>query len=570
MGKISTYPEAPSAASDDYLLLDGSTNGTRKIKPGSFIDPTGTQSGMAADAKLTKDEIEELDKHAMFVDKVLDVNPDSADWETGRLNASSGTPGSSAGAVVYNNQEITVYFCRTKTYVPDNVLAVFGKGTYFPVIFAYENDTYVGLYKNGAFEKTAIVLKQQTYYLNEIREAYPTYQLRIIVCDVSTSTQPTVDNVVANLGYIYKAVTKKYLESELAVTVRAQNRWVNGLLSSTGQDGSTGNSTYIRTVGYIESKTGELKFTVPNGYIARYYLFDASKTFVSSSANIRNTVATVQVPKGYFIRVLVWHASISDISPYEGNLIKIEYNESNVKALSDFRYAETDYAEIGMFPKIGVIGDSFASGTLYDSLTAEYSTTNYAISWPQIIARQEGVDVINFTEGGIYTRTWLGDTDHGLPALLSAEPQNLYVIALGINDAKAITDNVMSLGSIADVDVSDYTQNPDTFYGNYGRIIGNILNHAPKAKVICLSVAREGQRHMDAYIKEIASVYKIPFIDLTEDMYFTSELFYGSIVNDHPLAYGYSGMAKAISNLMRRCIVDNLYYFSDYDGLTSA
>lgn len=39
MGRINTYPEASSAASDDYLLLDGSTNGTRKIKSGNFIDP---------------------------------------------------------------------------------------------------------------------------------------------------------------------------------------------------------------------------------------------------------------------------------------------------------------------------------------------------------------------------------------------------------------------------------------------------------------------------------------------------------------------------------------------------
>lgn len=51
MSRINTYPEASSAASDDYLLLDGSTNGTRKIKPSGFVDPTLTQPGQAADAK---------------------------------------------------------------------------------------------------------------------------------------------------------------------------------------------------------------------------------------------------------------------------------------------------------------------------------------------------------------------------------------------------------------------------------------------------------------------------------------------------------------------------------------
>lgn len=60
MSRINEYPEALSAASDDYLLVDGSTNGTRKIKPSGFVDTTLIQPGQAADSKAVGDEIADL------------------------------------------------------------------------------------------------------------------------------------------------------------------------------------------------------------------------------------------------------------------------------------------------------------------------------------------------------------------------------------------------------------------------------------------------------------------------------------------------------------------------------
>ena len=127
----------------------------------------------------------------------------------------------------------------------------------------------------------------------------------------------------------------------------------------------------------------------------------------------------------------------------------------------------------------------------------------------------------------------------------------------------------MDLGTLEDVNVSDHTQNPDTFYGNYGRIIGNILAHAPKAKIVCLSVAREGQRSMDEHIKAVAEKYGVPFIDLTEEPYFTSEIYYGSMAGGHPLAYGYAGMGRAIERLLQKCVIVNSAYFADYTGQTT-
>ena len=57
-----------------------------------------------------------------------------------------------------------------------------------------------------------------------------------------------------------------------------------------------------------------------------------------------------------------------------------------------------------------------------------------------------------------------------------------FFLCLGINDRTYVT-----LGTIADIK-EDYTQNPNTFYVNYGKIITQIMAHAPKAKIIISKV----------------------------------------------------------------------------------
>ena len=163
------------------------------------------------------------------------------------------------------------------------------------------------------------------------------------------------------------------------------------------------------------------------------------------------------------------------------------------------------------------------------------------------------------------TKDWLTDANHGLPALLADRAKQLYILALGINDNTQINAGTLALGTLADI-TSDYTQNPESFYGNYGRIVGNILNHAPKAKIVILSIARPTERQMDTHLIAIAEKLGLPYIQLTDDSYFESGLFYGSMSVNHPLAYGYAGMANAIQRLLEKGIANNTDYFADYTG----
>ena len=226
----------------------------------------------------------------------------------------------------------------------------------------------------------------------------------------------------------------------------------------------------------------------------------------------------------------------------------------------------TTNAYIGLFEKIGVIGDSFASGEIYVKQSdGTYKGQDcYNLSWGQIIAREHGITCRNYSTGGLSTKTWL-TSNKGLPFMLSDDPQQLYIIALGINDVYKF--GVEYLGTISDI-TANYTKNPDTFYGNYGRIIEQVRAHAPNSKII-LSTMAETRWNCNLYndaIIEIAQHYGIPCIKQYEDDFFNSAFYKDHQIQGHPISVVYSGMAKAITRLIEQVMVINYGYFSNYIG----
>ena len=217
-----------------------------------------------------------------------------------------------------------------------------------------------------------------------------------------------------------------------------------------------------------------------------------------------------------------------------------------------------------MFETIAVIGDSYASGEIVRSSDrGDY----YNLSWIQNIARMCGVEGYNYSMGGLSTRTWLTNAAHGLSKLLSDPPRNLYIMALGINDCDDLGAGY--IGTVSDLH-EDYNENPDTFYGNYGKIVGNVKNHAPNSKIIFLSLASLEDTDTgilyDAAIRAIANHYSVPFINLNDDAFFRSNFYNNNRPSGHPISVTYSGMATAIMRLFSKCATDYALYFYDYIG----
>ena len=219
---------------------------------------------------------------------------------------------------------------------------------------------------------------------------------------------------------------------------------------------------------------------------------------------------------------------------------------------------------ISMFETIGIIGDSFSSGALGEYGYADF----YNVSWGQILGRKNGVSVTNYSKGGLTTSTWISDTNKGLPKLLSDNAKNLYTFNLGLNDASLLVDNPSYLGNISDISDANYDSNPDTFYGNTGRIISNIKVHAPLSKIIMFTVPTysnvEKKKLINAAIKEIANHFNVPVIDVVENTFFKSNYFIDYMINGHPTAVLYSAMADEYQKLIEACLSEKISYFNDY------
>ena len=220
-----------------------------------------------------------------------------------------------------------------------------------------------------------------------------------------------------------------------------------------------------------------------------------------------------------------------------------------------------DYASVSMFEKVGVIGDSYSSGTIWESNT-ESRGTFYNLSWCQLMARRNGITVTNYSKGGLSTRTWLTD-NMGLSKLNSSEKENLYILALGLNDYYSL--GMDYLGSISDIHDGNPSANADTFYGNYGRIIEAIKTKAPKAKIIMASIPTNEsdlQKAFNEAILNISNHYSVPHIKLYNDSFINSAYYH--IIGGHPNAVGYSGMCKSYERLIEECMTLNFDYFNDY------
>lgn len=154
----------------------------------------------------------------------------------------------------------------------------------------------------------------------------------------------------------------------------------------------------------------------------------------------------------------------------------------------------------GIFRRVGCIGDSLSSG--------EFESQNekgergyhdmYEYSWGQYFARFVGTEVLNFSRGGMtaieYCRHFADDNHFWDEDKLCP----CYVIALGVNDLYGMG---MPVGSIADMNVEDYTKNnEETFAGWYTRIILHLRQLRPKARFFLMTMMRAGDEPHDKIV----------------------------------------------------------------------
>ena len=212
---------------------------------------------------------------------------------------------------------------------------------------------------------------------------------------------------------------------------------------------------------------------------------------------------------------------------------------------------------VSIFPKIAVCGSSSDAGYYYDPDGNAHPRK--AASWIANLARQNGIGWSCYAKASATTRTWLASSEYGL-SVLENDPvkASLYVLTFGGNDAVQLGSDPSYLGSIADIVGHDLSNYPDTFYGNYARIIDSIMAAAPDCVIVMIMYCDAEDRHSGTRIPafydamvEIARHYGIPHANWADDNWYktiraTHEL------GDHATCFEYGGMAAAFERIFSK------------------
>lgn len=349
---------------------------------------------------------------------------------------------------------------------------------------------------------------------------------------------------------------------EASTTYRVE-RWFSGKrfkLWTTAEYPEVG-VEYVDVVGTTGPDTSTYK-TITTGATAKYLCAFIYNTGADSPLTWDEVKGLISISKGGdSIGLLPYY-----LIPFTGSEV-----EDHTIPQDKLEYEPADYITATMWESIAGVGDSYTEGGLWMHNAWQTSVVDKHLSYIACIGKRNGVPYQNFGVGGATTRSYLTSTG-GLPKVLSSPKSDLYYLALGINDASTL--GVQYLGSISDIH-EDYTLNPDTFYGNYGRIIDQIKAYAPNAKFImvaCMRGADMGANYntFSNAIKNIAQHYGFPFIDPKEDYAFTSYAM-SVMSNNHPTPAGYTIISNIIEKQTAKVVNDNPNYFIDanYESLNN-
>ena len=217
-----------------------------------------------------------------------------------------------------------------------------------------------------------------------------------------------------------------------------------------------------------------------------------------------------------------------------------------------------------IFRTIGCIGDSLSSGEHVSMMNGKAGYHDYyEYSWGQYIARATGATVYNFSAGGMSAESFQYNKQR-VGFLDPDKKCQAYTIALGVNDAIA----KVPTGSISDIHPENpELNNPDTFAGRLGKIISEVREIEPKARIFLLTSPRykcadDRQTYFDeqqALSYEIAKLFDFIYvIDLRKYTPDRDHLFWtNGWMNGHLTAMGYLIVAKWVMSYIDYIIRKN-------------
>ena len=297
------------------------------------------------------------------------------------------------------------------------------------------------------------------------------------------------------------------------------------------------------------------KYTRSSVSVIGLHFRDSNDAYVSGIATT-SAAQTVTTPEN----AVICYASVSSALDIEfltvGNSLLSYLSSLNEKTSTGISTTETpleylhdDPGMLDIFLHVGCIGDSLASGESYWNDGGEvHGNDFYQYSWGQYLARKTGNTYYNWSRGGMTTKTWL-QSEYATECFDGQHLCEAYIIGLGQND-----NNVgMTIGTSADIDLANYNNNADTFYGNYGKIIQKIKEVQPQAKIFVITDPNYGMNNngYNAPIRDMATIFdNVYVIDMQAYgyKYYINTVLNAQMRGSHYNAYGYKVFSVMITN----------------------
>lgn len=320
----------------------------------------------------------------------------------------------------------------------------------------------------------------------------------------------------------------------------------------------------VAMLSWVDEENGFISLILnPNGAGSYEYSFNKS-WFVSISGHIMDLGKFSVEIGGIDTHITNLSERVEELESGEG------YDSIRLPKLTDNPVEKIDFncGLVGIFKTIGVIGDSLASGEMqgYHEDGTLYYRDMYELSWGQQIAKMTGVEVFNFSQGGQYAKGWMnGNTERTWDASgthngASVNLRQCYFIGFAHNDKTMVDNNTYSagIGTTADINDSDYTQNADSYVGWYARIIQAVKSVEPRAFIFCITPPSSLYDSYSAQIRDIVTHFsgnRVYLIDLRQyGMAWSSALF---SMGNHLSSAGYLYHAYEIANYVDWIIRNN-------------
>ncbi|MBQ7543254.1 MAG: SGNH/GDSL hydrolase family protein [Clostridia bacterium] len=234
-------------------------------------------------------------------------------------------------------------------------------------------------------------------------------------------------------------------------------------------------------------------------------------------------------------------------------------NDLNEKPLA---HLVSDGGYCGILRTIGCVGDSLSSGE-FESRNENGDVgyhDQFDYSWGQFLARDCGNTVYNFSRGGMTAKEYVESFAEQNGFWVDQYVCQAYILALGVNDLNA----GQPIGSTADIDLTDRTNNKPTFAGYYGAIIQRLREKQDKARFFFVTMPKtENGSVFPAHTKlmyDMAALFPHSYvIDLDRDAPPHDAAFRDAFyMGGHMNAAGYRLTAKQIETYIDFIIRHNM------------